>query len=99
MQMVMMTFRSSLEDTVVKWLEAERRSFTFLENAHGKGTTENDLRANYRGGSTTLLLAGIPDEELSGFRERILDWQRKLSHEGTVPIPVHVFVLPCIMWF
>ena len=31
MQMVFMTFRSSLEDEVLKWLEAERVSFTFVE--------------------------------------------------------------------
>jgi hypothetical protein len=39
MQMVFMTFRSSLEDEVLKWLEAERVSFTFVEKAHGKGAT------------------------------------------------------------
>jgi hypothetical protein len=99
MQMVIMTFRSSLEDEVLKWLEAERLSFTFVEKAHGKGKTGHDFGSIYWGGINTMLFAGIQDEELSGFRERIHNWQRKLTREGKVPIPVHVFVLPCIQWF
>ena len=99
MQMVIMTFRSSLEEEVLKWMEAERLSFTFVEKAHGKGVTGQDFGPIYWGGINTMLFAGIPDEQLSGFRERIHDWHRKLSGEGKAPIPVHVFVLPCIQWF
>jgi len=99
MQMVIMTFRSSLEDEVLKWLKTERLSFTFVEEAHGKGETGHDLDAIYGGGTNTMLFAGIQDQELSGFRERIHKWQRKLTGEGTVALPLHVFVLPCIQWF
>ena len=99
MQMVIMTFRSSLEDEVLKWLEAERLSFTFVEKAHGKGETGHDLRSIYWGGINTMLFAGIQDEQLNDFRERILNWQRKLSKDGQVSVPFHVFVLPCIQWF
>jgi len=99
MQMVIMTFRSSLEDVVLKWLEEERLSFTFIEKAHGKGMTGHDLGGIYWGGINTMLFAGIPDEQLNGFRERMDIWQRTLTGEGTAPVPVHVFVLPCIQWF
>ena len=99
MQMVIMTFRSSMEDEVLKWLEAERLSFTFVEKAHGKGKTGHDLGSIYWGGINTMLFAGISDKELSGFRERIQNWQRKLTGEGKVPLQFHVFVLPCIQWF
>jgi hypothetical protein len=99
MQMVIMTFRSSLEDKVVKWLETERLSFTFVEKAHGKGETGDDLHSIYWGGINTMLFAGIQDEHLNGFRERIHNWQRKLTQEGQVSVPFHVFVLPCIQWF
>ena len=99
MQMVIMTFRSSLEEEVVKWLEAERLSFTFVEKAHGKGETGHDLHSIYWGGINTMLFAGIQDEQLNGFRERILIWQRKLTKDGQVSVPFHVFVLPCIQWF
>ena len=99
MQMVIMTFRSSMEDKVVKWLEAERLSFTFVEKAHGKGETGHDLGSIYWGGINTMLFAGIQDEELGGFRERIHNWQRELTQEGKVAVPFHVFVLPCIQWF
>ena len=98
MQMVIMTFRSSMEDEVLKWLEAERLSFTFVEKAHGKGETGHELDSIFGSGFNTMLFAGIPDEQLSGFRERILDWQRKLTGERKVAIPFHVFVLPCIQW-
>jgi hypothetical protein len=99
MQMVIMTFRSSLEGQVRKWLEAERLSFTFVDNAHGKGETGHDLDFIYGGGTNTMLFAGVQDEELSAFRERTLNWQRELTEEGKVPLPLHVFVLPCIQWF
>ena len=99
MQMVIMTFRSSLEDKVVKFLETERLSFTFVEEAHGKGTTGHDLDSIFGGGINTMLFAGIQDEKLSGFRERIHSWQRQLTGEGKVAVPFHVFVLPCIQWF
>ena len=98
MQMVVMTFRSSLEDEVLKWLEAERLSFTFVEKAHGKGKTGHDLGAIYWGGINTMLFAGIQDEQLNGFRERIHNWQREFTKEGNVPA-LHVFILPCIQWF
>jgi len=39
MQMIFMTFRSSLEDEVLKWLEAERVFFSFVDKVHGKGAT------------------------------------------------------------
>jgi hypothetical protein len=99
MQMVIMTFRSSMENEVLKWLEAEHLSFTFVEKAHGKGKTGHDLGSIYWGGINTMLFAGIQDEQLSGFRERIHNWHRKLNGEGEAPISVHVFVLPCIQWF
>ena len=67
MQMIIMTFRSSLENDVLKWLETERLSFTFVEKAHGKGKTGDDLGSIYWGGINTMLFAGIQDEQLNGF--------------------------------
>jgi hypothetical protein len=103
MQMVFMTFRSSLEDEVLKWLEAERVSFTFVQKAHGKGATGHAPSSIYWGGSNTVLFVGIQDEQLNGFRERIYNLQHKLHGEGKAevpyPVPFHVFVLPCIQWF
>ncbi len=99
MQMVIMTFRLSLESEVLKWLETERLCFTFVEKAHGKDEMGHDLDSICWGGINTMLFAGIRDEELSGFRERIHKWQRELTGEGKVAIPFHVFVLPCIQWF
>jgi hypothetical protein len=99
MQMVIMTFRTSLEGEVLKMLKAERLSFTFVEKARGKGETGQDLDVIFGSGTNTMLIAGIQDEQLSGFRERTLNWQRKLTGEGKVPLPLHLFVLPCIQWF
>ena len=99
MQMVFMTFRSSLEDEVLKWLETEHVSFTFVEKAHGEGATAHAPGSTLWGGSNTMLFAGIQDEQLSGFRDRSYNLQRKLHGESKVPLPFHVFVLPCIQWF
>ena len=99
MQMVIMTFRSSLEEEVLKWLEAERLSFTFVEKAHGKGETGHDLGSIYWGGINTMLFAGVQDEQLSGFRDRAYNLNRALTQDGQVSLPFHIFVLPCIQWF
>src|SRR5512137_2957595 len=101
MQMVFMTFRLSLEDEVLKWLEAERVSYTYVEKAHGKGATGH--APSWTLSDNTMLFAGIQDEQLNGFRERIYNLQRKLQGEGKAavpyPVPFHVFILPCIQWF
>ena len=99
MQMVVMTFQISLEGEVLKMLEAEHLSFTFVEKAHGKGETGDDLNVIVGSGINTILFAGIQDAQLSGFRERTLNWQRKLTGEGKMPLPLHLFILPCIQWF
>jgi hypothetical protein len=88
-----------MENTVLEWLKTEHISFTYMDKAHGKGQTGDDLSSMYWGGINTMLFAGIPDEQLSGFRERIHTWQRTLTGAADVPSPVHVFVLPCIQWF
>ena len=99
MQMIFMTFRTSLEDEMLNWLETEGISFSIVEKVHGKGVTGKDPSSLYWGGSNTMLFAGIQDEQLNGFRERIQNLQRRLHGEGKVPVPFHVFVLPCIQWF
>ena len=37
MQMVIMTFRSVMENTVLEWLKTEHPFFTYVDQAHGKG--------------------------------------------------------------
>ena len=95
MQMVIMTFRSSLEEIVLKWLEEERLSFTLVGNAHGKGKTGDDLGSHNWDGMNTMLFVGIQDEQVSGFWERIHTWHQQFTGD----VAVHVFVLPCIQWF
>ena len=53
MQMIFMTYRSSLQGEVLKWLEAEGISFTFVEQAHGKGVTGHAPGSLYWGGTKT----------------------------------------------
>src|SRR5262245_57882261 len=99
MQMVMMTFRSSLEGEVKKFLKEERVSFTFVEEAHGKGKTGHDIDRILGGGTNTMLFAGVPDEQYTGFRDRAYNLNRERTQDGKVPLPFHVFVIPCIQWF
>src|SRR5262245_40950613 len=99
MQMVMMTFRSSLEREVQKFLKEERVSFTFVEQAHGNGETGQDIDRIVSGGTNTMLFAAIPDEQYTGFRDRAYKLNRERTKDGKVPFPFHVFVVPCIQWF
>lgn len=99
MQMVMMTFRTSLEESLIEWLKTERLSFTFVEKARGKGETGQDLDIIFGGGTNTMLFAGIPDEQLAGFRDRAHKFNRELTKDGQVQLPFHIFVMPCIQWF
>ena len=87
MQMVIMTFRSSMEDTVLKWLETEHLSFTFVEKAHGKGKTGHDLGSIYWGGINTMLFAGIQDEQLNGFRESMHNCNGRSLEQPTCQLP------------
>ena len=99
MQMVMMTFRSSLEGEVRKFLKQEGVSFTFVEEVRGKGETGQDIDRILTGGTNTMLFAGIPDEQYTGFRDRAYKFNRERTQDGKVPFPFHVFVMPCIQWF
>jgi hypothetical protein len=100
MQMVIMTFRSSLEGEVFKWLETTSLSYTLVEKAHGKGITGHAPGSLFRGGggSNTLLFVGTPDEQVNDFRDRVQEFHRTLSGKETVPVPFHAFVLPCMQW-
>jgi hypothetical protein len=99
MQMIIMAFRSSLEGEVLKCLEEERVFFSFVEKVQGQGATGKAPSSLYWGGTNTMLYAGIHDEQLSVFRDRLHKLQQKLQEHSTVPVPFHVFVLPCIQWF
>jgi len=66
---------------------------------YGKGATGKAPSSIYWGGSNTMLFAGIQDEQLSGFRDRSYNLHHKLHGESKVPLPFHVFILPCIQWF
>ena len=100
MQMVMMVFRTSLEQEVLPLVEDEQLPFTRLDGLQGKGVTGSVPGSVTWGGSNTVLLLAVPDERLSGFRDRVHRFQDGLkSRPKTVGLPFHIFVLPCIQWF
>lgn len=71
MQMVMMIFRTSLEDEVFPWLEQEELPYTRLDGVLGKGATGHAPGSRTWGGSNTIVLLGIADDRLAAFRENV----------------------------
>jgi len=100
MQMVLMTFRSSLESEVLNWLDAATVPYTLVEKAHGKGITGHAPGSALwaGGGENAVLFVVIDDDHVNAFRDRVQQFHRTLSERGKVPLPLHVFVLPCIQW-
>ncbi len=100
MQMVVMVFRTSLESEVLPLVDEEQLPFTRLGSAQGKGATGSVSGSLHQGGTNTVLLLAVPDEQLSQFRERVHQFQDKLkAHARSGRVPFHTFVLPCIQWF
>jgi len=99
MQMVMMVFRTSLEQEVLPLVEEEALPFTRPDGLQGKGETGSVPGSVTWGGANTVLLLAVPDDRLKSFRDRVHRFQdEKKAHPKSVGVPFHIFVLPCIQW-
>ena len=99
MLMVMMIFRTSLEDEVIPWVEEEGLSYTRMDGVQGKGATGTVPGSVIWGGANTILLIALPDDRLQRFRDRIREFDATLEpRRYTIGVPFHVFVLPCLQW-
>jgi len=100
MQMIMMVFRTSLEDEVLPWMEQEQLPYTRLDGVQGKGSTGTVPGSVTWDGSNTVLLLALSDDRLDQFRDRVRHYQSELqSRPKAGGVPFHIFVLPCIQWF
>ena len=99
MQMVMMVFRTSLEDEVLSWLEQDRLSYTRIDGVQGKGATGSVPGSVTWGGSNSVVLVALPDDRVAAFRDRVRQYQLELErHPRAGGVPFHIFVLPCLQW-
>ena len=99
MQMVMMVFRTSLEEEIVPWVEEEQLPYTRLDGLQGKGVTGSAPGSVTWGGANTVLLLAVPDDRLTSFRDRVRKFQTELdARPRPAGVPFHIFVLPCIQW-
>jgi hypothetical protein len=99
MQMIMMVFRSSLENEVLPWVEQEDLPYTRIDGVQGKGDTGTVPESVTWGGSNSVLLVALPDDRLALFRDRVRQYQLELErHPRAGGVPFHIFVLPCIQW-
>jgi hypothetical protein len=97
-RMVVIVFRNSLESDVMAVLrEMGVDAFTGLPEVHGTGETGDAFAAFGAQGANGMVLAALDHLDaarlvraLRGFRDRAADRQRG------APIPLKVFVLPCI---
>ena len=99
MQMVMMVFRTSMEQEILSWVEREQLPYTRLDGAQGKGETGTVPGSVTWGGANTVVFLGVPDDRLSSFRNRVRVFEQELeARKITVGVPFHIFVMPCIQW-
>ncbi|WP_447977511.1 hypothetical protein [Candidatus Nitrospira bockiana] len=99
MHMVMMVFRTSFEDEVLRLIEEERLAYTRIDNVQGKGATGTVPGSVTWGGANTILFIAVPDDRLPGLRARIGRFEGELEgRRKAVGVPFHVFVLPCEQW-
>jgi len=98
MYMVLLVFRTSLEDTVLELLDAEQLHYTRLERVRGKGATGNAPGSVIFGGSNTIIWTIVPEERLKDLHAKIDQFDAQLKARTKVPSPFHVFALPCAQW-
>lgn len=99
MQMVMMVFRTSLENEVLPWVEREQLPYTRLDGAQGKGSTGSAEGLTSWGNPNTVLLLAVSDDRLSSVRDHVITFQKKIEEQRRgAGVPFHIFVLPCIQW-
>ncbi len=79
MQMVMMVFRTSLEEEILPWVEHEQLPYTRLDVAQGKGATGTVPGSVTWGGANSVLLLAVPDDRLNSFRDRVRAFERELE--------------------
>ena len=99
MQMVLMIFRTSLENEVLRWLDTQAVPYTRVERIQGRGITVAVPNPVTWGDSNTIVWTVISDERLNGFREKSCQFQNELRDREEISVPFHTFVLPCIQWF
>jgi len=98
MHMVLLVFRTSLEDEVLEVLDGEQVHYTRLEKVRGKGATGIAPGSVTFGGANTIIWTTVPQERLDALRGKIAQFDTDLKGRNKVAPPFHVFVLPCMQW-
>lgn len=99
MHMVMMVFRTSLEDEVLHLIDQEELPFTRLDDLQGKGESGIVTEARW-GESNVALFLAVPDERLTTLRDRLQQFHEVLQlRPRSATAHLHAFVMPCIQWF
>ena len=98
MQMLLIVFRSSLEDDVLRALEgAGVEAFTVLPQALGVGETGRALHSFPWPGFNSVILAALGERQALGLIERLGALRdRSVGRQGSASTALRVFVLPCV---
>ena len=97
MHMLLIVFRSSLEQDILQVLETLQVSgFTDLPRVFGMGEAGSAFSSFTWPGSNSMILAGLEERQaravVAGLRE-LRD--RSTRAQSGARVPLHVFVLPC----
>jgi len=99
MQMVLLVFRTSLEEEVLGWLEQEDVPYTRVDDAKGKGLTGHvpDGYTSFHG-TNSIAFTIVPENRMESFREKITRLQDTMRAKRKRHVPFHAFVLPALQW-
>ena len=97
MKMLIFTFRDSLQDEVLSFLEREHiQSYTYIPKIQGVGKTGAAFGSLLTHGDNALVMVSLADEPASHTIESFRSFRAALSQrQQGASIPLRLMVLPC----
>ena len=97
MQMLMVVFRESLQDEVLKLLEdSDIKAYTLVQNVAGAGETGEVLDSFASPGVNSMLIVVLPEKQAERSVEMLKAFRDGLAEDHPAhKAPIHAFLLPC----
>ncbi|HEX9742763.1 MAG TPA: hypothetical protein VGA17_08245 [Nitrospiraceae bacterium] len=97
MKMLMIVFRQSLEEDIMKLLrELEVKAFTELPSAVGSGKAGAAYQSFASPGANSIVYTALAEDQTERVVKGLRDFRDRLSlQQHGAAIPLRVFTLPC----